>query len=136
MNIYCTIEFKDEFNKLMRKNSYKTLEAATIAYFFAQDLTIEDLKSGVNLIKNQDNPFIKKRINGSGGFRCYYYVKTDQKSVYIVFVHPKTGKFGYENTSTGKRKELIKNLIQCIKSNELLILKSKAGKLEFEEMKE
>ena len=41
MKIYCTNEFKFEFDKLMRKNSYKNLETALVEYFFAKNLQIE-----------------------------------------------------------------------------------------------
>jgi hypothetical protein len=120
MEIYCTVEFKFEFDKLMRKNSYKNLETALVEYFFAKDLQIENLKLGRNLIKNNENPFIRNRILGSSGYRCYHYLLIKDNKVYLTYIHPKTGVRGVSNTEKSKNKLLLNNLIDDIKNNNLI----------------
>lgn len=132
MNIFCTHEFKNEFDKLMRKKSYSSLEKDLLDYFFAENTTIEDLKSGTNLTNSTIRPFIKKRLGGSGGFRCYYYLFIIDNKLYLTYVHPKAGTLGFDNTTKEKRKKLISNLIEDIISKDYLIVtKSSKNKLVF-----
>ncbi len=44
MDIYCINEFKDKFDKLKKKKSYRTIEQEIIDYFF--DKQINELRSG------------------------------------------------------------------------------------------
>jgi hypothetical protein len=71
MNIFCLEDFKEEFEKLKKKNSYASIEQDIIDYFFNKD--IKDLLSGTRLNNSNDTPYIKKRLKGSGGFRIYFY---------------------------------------------------------------
>jgi hypothetical protein len=48
MEIYCLEDFKVEFDKLKKKNSYKQIESQIIEYFFNK--TVIELASGVRLI--------------------------------------------------------------------------------------
>ncbi len=52
MNIYCLEDFKVEFEKLKKKNSYKLIESQTIEYFFNK--TVSELASGVCLNNSND----------------------------------------------------------------------------------
>ena len=70
MTIFCLEEFKIEFEKLMRKNSYRTLEQDLIDYFFNK--SVNDLCSGTRLNNSEQTPYIKKKLHGSGGFRYYF----------------------------------------------------------------
>jgi hypothetical protein len=120
----------------MRKRSYNSLEKDLIDYFFTNNITSEDLKSGTNLTNSTTRPFIKKRIGGSGGFRCYYYLFIIDKKLYITYVHPKAGPLGFGNTTKEKRKTLISNLINDMISEDLLeVTKSKESSLIFSPVK-
>ncbi|WKK73589.2 hypothetical protein QYS49_16770 [Marivirga salinae] len=70
MDLYCLEDFKVEFDKLKSKKSYKTLEQNVIDYFFGK--TSQELCSGVRLNNSSDTPYIKKRLDGRGGFRVYF----------------------------------------------------------------
>ena len=70
MKIFCITEFKVEFEKLISKKSYNSIESDVINYFFGK--TIEELSSGIRLNNSSETPYIKKRINGKGGFRFYF----------------------------------------------------------------
>ena len=130
MNLFCTEQFKVEYEKLLKKNSYKGIEAELIDYFF--DKTIQELCAGVNLNNNTETPFIKKRLNGRGGFRIYYYLIIKNDTLYFMFVHPKTGDLGAENITDEAKTQLYKNILKSIETNNLFIVSRNAKKLVFE----
>jgi hypothetical protein len=95
MKVYCISEFKEAFEKLSLKNPYRTLERDIIDYFF--DKTVADLRSGVLLNNNYNEPYIKKRLNGRGGFRVYYLLIIKNDCLYLMYLHPKAGPDGADN---------------------------------------
>jgi len=117
MKIYCIEEFKVEFEKLNSKKSYNNLEQDIINYFFER--AYSDLCSGVRLNNSEDTPYIKKRLNGRGGYRVYFLLIIKQKNVYLMFVHPKTGSEGSENITDESKAFLYKKVLNCIKVNDL-----------------
>src|SRR5882757_11254341 len=106
MTILCIEDFKVEFEKLKKKNSYSSIEKDIVDYFF--DREIQELKSGARLNNSDDIPYIKKRLNGSGGFRTYYLLVIKNEIVYLMFVHPKTGSMGYDNITDDSKALLYK----------------------------
>lgn len=86
MKIYCLEEFKNQFDRLMVKNSYRTLEQEIIDYFFHK--TLDQLRAGVNLNRNNQTPYLKKRLRGRGGFRLYFLIIIKDDSLYLIYVHP------------------------------------------------
>jgi hypothetical protein len=117
MEILCIEDFKVEFEKLKKKNSYSTIEGDIIAYFFQKE--ISQLMSGTRLNNSDDIPYIKKRLNGSGGFRIYFLLVVKDGSIYLMFVHPKTGSLGYENITDESKALLYKRVLESIKTNNL-----------------
>lgn len=117
MEIFCLEDFKVEFEKLKKKNSYSTIEEDIIEYFFDKEIT--QLMSGTRLNNSDDAPYIKKRLNGSGGFRIYFLLIIKDKRVYLMFVHPKTGSLGYENITDESKAMLYKKTLEGIKANNL-----------------
>ena len=101
MKIFSTPEFKHEFEKLIKNNSYKYLSKEIINNYFGQN--IENISSGTKLNGNSPNAFIKKRIGGSGGSRLYLLIVQTSDSIYLTFIHPKTRPAGYENIAPDKR---------------------------------
>lgn len=139
MRIFCIEEFKNEFDRVSRKNSYKELEKEIINYFFDEKLSISDINNGVNLNKSKDTPYIKKRFKGSGGFRIYFLLIIIDHIVYLMYVHPKSGTFGRENIDKKLRTGLYKSILACIKKNNLYsvtVSRSDPKKLVFEKVKE
>ena len=120
MVIYCLEDFKVEFEKLISKNSYKSLQKEIINYFF--DKTVQDLASGTRLNGDSETPYIKKRLKGSGGFRCYFLLVLKNEDVYLMFVHPKTGSMGSSNINDESKAYLYKKVLDCIKSDNLYVL--------------
>lgn len=131
MNVYCLEDFKVEFEKLVSKKQYKTLHQEIIDYFF--DKTTQQLSSGTRLNNNDDFPYIKKRIGGSGGFRFYFLLIIKDEKLYLMFVHPKTGPMGAFNINDESKAYLYKKVLECIKSGDLyeLTLDEDKSKLSF-----
>lgn len=131
MHIYCLDSFKDEFEKLNSKKSYHTIESDIIEYFFNK--SIQELSSGTRLNNSDDTPYIKKRLRGSGGFRCYFLLIIKNESLYLMFVHPKTGSKGSENITDKSKAYLYKKVLECIKSKDLykLMLDETQTKINF-----
>ncbi len=129
MILFCLEDFKVEFEKLKKKNSYSSIEKDIIEYFF--DKEIEVLKSGTRLNNSDETPYIKKRLNGSGGFRIYFLLVIKKDSVYLLFLHPKTGSLGYENITDESKALLYKKVLDCITTNELYKVTVEDNKLVF-----
>ena len=117
MPIYCLEEFKKEFDKLSSKKNYKTLEKEIISYF--SNKTAEELSSGVRLNNSEHEPYIKKRLRGSGGFRFYFLLIIKNDKLYLMFVHPKTGPLGSSNITDDSKSMLYKKVLEAIKINDV-----------------
>jgi hypothetical protein len=134
MDIFCLEDFKVEFEKLKGKKSYSSIEDDIIKYFFGKNA--QELSSGVRLNNSSETPYIKKRINGSGGFRFYYLLIIKDEKLYLMFVHPKTGALGSENITDESKAFLYKKVLDSIKSNDLyqLTLNEENKKIDFKKV--
>ena len=56
MKIFCIEDFKIEFKKLKKKNSYSSIEMDIIEYFFNKE--IHELLSGTRLNNSDTTPYI------------------------------------------------------------------------------
>jgi hypothetical protein len=129
MTILCLEDFKIQFEKLIKKNSYSAIEKDIIDYFFEKE--IHQLINGTRLNNNEEIPYIKKRLNGSGGFRIYFFILIKDEKLYLMFLHPKTGSMGYENINDESKALLYKKVLEAIKSNDLYYLTANNSKLTF-----
>lgn len=136
MKIYCLDDFKIQFEKLKRKNSYKSLEKDILDYFFADGKIIQSFLEGTRLNGSSTDPYIKKRVKGSGGWRFYFLVIIKNDALYLMFVHPKTGPDGSDNIEDDFKSAIYKKVLSCIKSKDLYELKKdeKATKLIFKHL--
>ncbi len=80
------------------------------------------------------SPYIKKRLGGRGGFRVYFLLLIKNDSLYLMFVHPKTGVYGADNINDESKAQLYKKVLDCIEQRDLyrLSLDSKNKNLVFE----
>lgn len=120
MQIFCINEFKVEFEKLISKKQYSSLEEDIINYFFYKKTN--ELLSGTRLNNSNETPYIKKRLRGKGGFRLYFLVIVKNENLYLMFVHPKTGPFGVSSITDESKAFLYKQILAAIKNNKLYIL--------------
>lgn len=72
MEVFCLERFRIEYFKLIKKNSYKNLTEEIISYFFESPK--DQLISGARLNQSKGSPYIKKRLKGRGGYRCYIFI--------------------------------------------------------------
>ena len=117
MEIYCLEDFKIAFEKLKSKKSYKTIEEETINYFFNK--TSKELCSGTRLNLSADVLFIKKRLGGRGAFRVYFLLTIKNDSLFLMFIHPKSGPLGSSNITDESKVYLYKKVLECIRLNDL-----------------
>lgn len=117
MEIYCIEDFKIEFEKLISKKSYNSLNQDIIDYFFNKPF--KDLCSGTRLNNSDDTPYIKKRLSGRGGFRVYFLLIMKNENLYLMFLHPKTGSMGSENINDESKAYLYKKVLNSIKTGDL-----------------
>ncbi|TLV03427.1 hypothetical protein [Dyadobacter luticola] len=134
MKIFCTVEFEKIFKRLAKKNAYRDLEKEIIDYFFAEHI---DLAGGKRIGGHPENPYIKKRLSGSGGYRTYFYIIVKEDNLYLMFLHPKTGPDGSPNITDNAKTELLKNLISDLKTGRVLSVRMDENKqkLVFKNMK-
>jgi hypothetical protein len=125
MKVFCIEDFKIEFEKLISKKSYSSLTQDIIDYFFGKPFN--ELCSGTRLNNSDDTPFIKKRLNGRGGFRVYFLLIMKNENLYLMFVHAKTGSLGADNISDESKAYIYKKLLSCIKNNDLYSVKINEG---------
>lgn len=117
MDIYCIEAFKQEVEKLKKNNSYSNLQKEIIDYFFGK--TIGELSNGRRLNGHAQDPYIKKRLEGSGGYRVYYLLVIVKENLYLIHTHPKTGKRGKDDISPEETKMFYKDVLAAIDSNDL-----------------
>lgn len=121
VKLNCIEDFKNEYQKLIKNNSYKSLSKYIIDSFFKDNkvLNLEELDSAVRINNNKEIPFIKARLGGSSGFRIYYYLIKIKGECYLVHVYPKTGKKGQSNITPKLKKEIYSTLLMSIKQNRI-----------------
>ncbi len=132
MTILCLADFKIQFDKLLKKNSYSSIEQDIIDTFFNKEA--HQLLSGTRLNNSNDTPYIKKRLNGSGGFRLYYLLLIKDGKLILMFLHPKTGSLGYDNISDESKAFLYKQALESLKHNTLFTVLIENNQLVFKKM--
>jgi len=132
MDIYCLWEFRKEYEKLLKNNSYSYLEEEIIKCFKDQQ-SAKDCLFGTNLNQSHTTPYIKKDIGGRGGFRLYYIALCDKNILCLGFVHPKKGAKGSDNTTPEFRSQLQKDIFQSLQSNSALKINFINNSIAFEE---
>lgn len=118
MDVYCTRRFQEEFSKLSGKKSYRDLPKVLFKFFDGK--SIGEATNGVFLNNNTITPFVKKRLTGSGGYRVYFLSVIVKDTVYLAFIHPKTGSFGSPNLKKGAATGLLSEVLDAIETNQLI----------------
>jgi hypothetical protein len=95
MKFFCTVLFKETIESLSGKKPYRNIIAEVSDYF--HNKSIQEICSGTRLNNSDTAPYIKKRLNGSGGYRLYFLILIQKENVCLIFIHPKTGPDGSEN---------------------------------------
>jgi hypothetical protein len=117
MKLYCIEAFKNEVEKLSKNNSYASLPEDIIEYFFGKETS--ELMNGRRINRHPAPPFIKKRLDGRGGYRMYFVILIKDDCIYLTYVHAKAGSAGSENLADGIASNLLRETLDAIKSNDL-----------------
>lgn len=118
MNIFCLKEFQNAIDALKRKNSYQDVESAIYDHFHAKSES--ELLTGIRLNLDDLTPYLKKRLKGRGGYRIYYLLIIRDENVYLMGIHPKTGKLGKSTLDKTTIKFLYKQVLGAIRKQDLL----------------
>lgn len=128
MEVCCTEEFKEEFERLRRNGSYASIEEVLASSYC--DITFEQANTGDLLAAMPGMNYLKKRIEGSGGYRFYVLAVVKGERIYLGFVHSKTGRYGGDNVTSEKKKSILKELLAAMRSQQLYkVERSKKDKL-------
>jgi hypothetical protein len=135
MKFFFQETFIKEVKKLLKKTSYKDCEEAIIKdIFIINSDDVFDHCSAVRLNTSENNPIGKLRIAAEGkgkssSYRLYLLALKVQDKMYFAYILPKTGVFGKSALTSKEQKVIIKNLLDCIKSDtklkEVALSKSK-----------
>jgi hypothetical protein len=121
MAVRCTETFYKEINKLKKNNSYRSIETDIFDYLF--NSSIDTIKMGSSRLNgSNESPFIKKRIDGSGGYRLYLLVQINKEDILLSFLHPKTGSLGFENINDAYKLAIYKDAVSSLKNNNYYVI--------------
>lgn len=84
MEVFCIEDFKNEFDRLKSKKSYRTIEQDIINHYFGK--SIDELNNGDLLNASKIAPFLKKRLRGRGGFRVYFLIVIKNNKLYLTYI--------------------------------------------------
>jgi hypothetical protein len=114
MNVFITDEFLSEIKAISKNKSHSTCETDLINAIFKKN--IDEIKNvGTKRLGGQpdSSPFLRKRIGSetsgkSSGYRLYFWLFILDNDIYLLFIHPKSGRRSATNISTEKQKDLVK----------------------------
>ena len=123
MSVFLTEEFVSEVSLLLKDTSHDDCEKEIIKSIFNSSL--EEVRlNGCKRLGGDPNksPFLRKRIETenagkSSGYRLYFWLLIEEENIYLLFIHPKTGRRSGTNITTEKQKELVKTFINHRKNN-------------------
>lgn len=130
MQVYLTEEFISEVNSILKSKSHSDCETAIIDSIF--NSSIDDIiKVGSPKRLGGDpnkSPFIRKRINSdgigkSGGYKLYFWIIIQDENIYLLFIHPKSGRRSGTNITVQKQKELVKTFTSLRANGGFLLAK-------------
>ena len=113
MDFFTTEEFIIEVTKLLKSKSHFDCEIEIISSILSSN--IEQIKNiACKRIGGDANksPFLRKNVetsNGgkSGGYRLYFWLMVQDEDVFLLFIHPKKGRYSSPNITPKKQIELV-----------------------------
>ena len=113
MRIFMSPDFIEEVRKILKSKGHADCEQAIIEAIYKKGMDdIVQVGSTKKIGGTNDTPFIRKRLEGagtgkSGGYRLYFWAFKIEDDVYLIFIHPKTGRRSSTNLSTKGQKQLV-----------------------------
>lgn len=126
MIVFVTEEFLSELKLISKDKSHSSCESFLIDSIFNK--SIDEIKNiGTKRLGGQadKNPFLRKRIGSenygkSSGYRLYFWLFIVEENVFLLFIHPKTGRRSASNITIEKQKDLVKTFKEYRYTNRFL----------------
>ena len=127
MKIFASDLFIEEVKKLIKSGSHADCEFVLIEEVFSKNLkSITQQGTPKKLGGANETPFIRRRLNdgsgSSGGYRLYLWAFIIDKQIYLLFIHPKTGRRSGTNLDKDFQKYLVKTFLKEKNSDGLIQL--------------
>jgi len=127
MNIFASDLFIEEVKKLIKSGSHADCEIVLIEEIFSKNFKSITQKGTPKKIGGANQtPFIRRRLNdgsgSSGGYRLYLWAFVVDKQIYLLFIHPKTGRRSGSNIDKDFQKSLVKTFLKEKKAAGLIEL--------------
>lgn len=113
MQFYTTTSVRNDIEKYRKKNSYSRCCEDLCAFFEGKDIETvarqPKLLGASGKIHFQKSRFASSNSGKgkSGGYRVYYVVDTEHKTVTVIGFFPKTGSLGIDDISNAGYKQII-----------------------------
>jgi len=125
--IFASNLFIQEVKKLIKSGSHADCEFVLIEEIFSKNMKSITQKGTPKKIGGaNETPFIRRRLNAgtgsSGGYRLYLWAFILDKQVYLLFIHPKTGRRSGSNMEKDFQKSMVKTFLKEKKAGELMEL--------------
>lgn len=134
MAVFVTSEFVSEVQSILKSNAHADCEGGIIDSIFTKSMD-EIKNSGCKRLGGDPNnsPFLRKRIETahtgkSSGYRLYFWLLISEGNVYLLFIHPKTGRKSGSNLTVAKQKELATTFTSCRKNSTFIPVELNAAK--------
>lgn len=127
MRVFMSPTFIEEVRKLVRSKDHIDCETVLIGSVYNKTLT-EVIQGGSakKLGGSNDTPFVRRRLQRmgkgkSGGYRLYLWAFKIEEDLYLLYMHPKTGRRSAINISTEYQKELVVEFKKFRESGEMVL---------------
>lgn len=135
MRVLCSERFMKEVASLNKNRSHRNTLNTQIKSFFLSN-SYAKIATGDMLYGPEFLRFLKKRIPTKGGFRFYYLADDNNETIYLEYVHPKTGHKGVDNIDKPLKKEIHLEILRLRRFNPQLLYEisvdKDSGKLKYE----
>ena len=134
MRIFMSPTFIEEVRKLVKSKDHADCEKTLIESVYSKTLD-EIIQGGAakKLGGTPDTPFIRRRLQGQGtgksaGYRLYLWAFRLENDIYLIYMHPKTGRRSAVNISSDYQKELVREFKKFRDAGDMVLTKlSKDG---------
>ena len=129
MRIFMSPTFIEEVRKLSKSKDHADCEKTLIESVYTKTLD-EIIQGGAakKLGGTPDTPFIRRRLQGQGtgksaGYRLYLWAFRIENDIYLIYMHPKTGRRSAANISSDYQKELVREFKKFRASDKMVLTK-------------
>lgn len=113
MRVFMSPTFIKEVRKLLKSKDHADCEQVIIESIYNR--TLEEVIQGGTTKKlggGPDTPFVRRRMQSQGkgksaGYRLYLWAFKIEDDIYLLYIHPKTGRRSAANISPEYQKELV-----------------------------